>query len=74
MIRLASESSPVEIAWAAFDAAAITLNRMYAEVRPESDTPADREARMALAMEVASRWDEFRRLFVGDDLDPRPAA
>jgi hypothetical protein len=36
-------------------------------VNPNADTPADRAARKNLAMETARLWDEFRKLFLGDE-------
>ena len=73
MIHIAASNSPVEIAWAAFDAAAIRLNELYARADGVPDTPAERKARYDLSLEVVRLWNEFRILLVGDD-DPRPAA
>lgn len=72
MIRLAADNSPVEVAWAAFDAAAIRFHRMYATRDPMHDSAEHRAERMALAQDVAKLWDEWRALFLGDE--PRPAA
>jgi len=72
MMHLAFEQSPVDAAWAAFDAAAIRLNRMYAECSPDWDTPEETTARRELSIEVVRLWNEFRTLLVGQD--PRPAA
>ncbi|APZ98047.1 hypothetical protein BWQ93_05805 [Sphingopyxis sp. QXT-31] len=74
MIHVAASNSPAEVAWAAFDAAAIRLNRMYAECAPDWDTPEERAARLSLSLEVVRLWNEFRALLVGDDTGPRPAA
>lgn len=73
MIRLAADNSPVDIAWGAFDAAAIDLNRMYREVDPATDTAADRARRMKAGKEVLLLWNAWRALFLADD-QPRPAA
>lgn len=67
MIHLAVENSPIDAAWAAFDAAAIRLNRMYAECSPDWDTPAEVEARRQLSIEVVRLWSAFQALFLGDD-------
>ncbi|ALJ15336.1 hypothetical protein [Sphingopyxis macrogoltabida] len=72
MIRLVSESSPVEIAWANFDAAAIRLQLKYQE-RPLLDTPEKVADRMAAAQEAARLWDEWRALFLAPS-DPGDAA
>ena len=75
MIRLAVENTPVEAAWAAFDAAAISFHALYgaaADVERE-DTPEARSARMKAAQEAARLSDEWRSLFLAEN-DPRPAA
>jgi hypothetical protein len=66
MIRLAAATSPVDLAWAAFDAAALRLNHLYRLVDLTTDTPADRAQRMKLAGETARLWDEWRKLFLSD--------
>ena len=58
---------------AAFDAAAIRFHRMYSRADALHDGDADRAARMKAAEDVARLWDEWRKLFLGDD-EPRPAA
>jgi hypothetical protein len=75
MIRLAVENSPVEAAWAAFDAAAIAFHSQYAaaSVMRVNDTAGASAARMKAAEEVARLWDEWRALFLAES-DPRPAA
>lgn len=75
MIRLAVENTPVEAAWAAFDAAAISFHALYgaAADMERADTPEARGARMKAAQEVVRLWDEWRALFLAED-DPRPAA
>lgn len=67
MIRLAAATSPVDLAWAAFDAKALRLNHIYRTVDLLTDTPADRAQRMKLAIETAQLWDEWRKLFLGND-------
>lgn len=70
MVHLASSTSPVDLAWSAFDTAAIRLHRMYS--RSDADAPEQRAARLELAQEVSKLWDEWRALFTADE--PRPAA
>lgn len=72
MVHLVSTTSPVDAAWAAFDAAAIRLHRMYADGRL-GDPDELRAERMALSQEVSRLWDEWRSLYLGTD-EPRPAA
>ncbi len=67
MIRLAAVTSSVDLAWAAFDAKALLLNHIYRTVDLRTDTPADRAQRMKLASETARLWDEWRKLFLGDE-------
>lgn len=67
MIRLAAATSPVDLAWAAFDASALRLNHLYRIVDLRTDTPSDRAQRMTLAIETARLWDDWRKLFLGDD-------
>jgi len=67
MIRLAAATSSVDLAWAAFDAAALRLNYLYRLVDLTTDTPADRAQRMKLAGETARLWDEWRKLFLGEE-------
>ncbi|KQO13256.1 hypothetical protein [Sphingomonas sp. Leaf242] len=67
MIRLATTTSPVDLAWAAFDAAALRFHYMYRHIDLTTDTPADSAARQRLAGETARLWDEWRKLFLGDD-------
>ena len=74
MIRLASSQTPVEAAWAAFDAAAIRFHRMYAKADNLHDTDGDRATRMAAAQEVARLWEEWRALYLTEGAEPRPAA
>lgn len=67
MIRLAVDNSPVEAAWAAFDAAAIAFHAQYRAVAyRREDTPEMRAARMKAAQDVARLWDEWRALFLAD--------
>lgn len=68
MIRLAVENSPVEAAWAAFDAAAIAFHAMYGAAADtgREDTAEARAARMKAAKEVSRLWDEWRALFLAD--------
>jgi hypothetical protein len=77
VIRLAVENSPVEAAWAAFDAAALALHQIYAAVDPFDpifgDTTDGRRLRMSKAQEVARLWEEWRALYLAES-DPRPAA
>ncbi len=67
MIRLAATTAPVDLAWAAFDAAALRLNLVYRTVDLRTDTPTDRAKRMALAIETTRLWNEWRELFLGDE-------
>lgn len=67
MIRLAAVTLPVDLAWAAFDGAALRLNYLYRTVDLTTDTPADRAQRMTLAIETTRLWDEWRKLFLGDE-------
>lgn len=67
MIRLAAATSPVDLAWAAFDAKALLLNHVYRNVDLLTDTPADRAQRMTLANETARLWNEWRTLFLADE-------
>jgi hypothetical protein len=73
MIHVVASNDPVDVAWAAFDRAAIRFHRMYARADIMHDGEADRAERMKAAQEVATLWDEWRKLFIGDD-EPRPAA
>lgn len=66
MIRLATVTDPVDLAWAAFDAAALRLHYLYGTIDLITDTPDDRAQRMKLAIEVARLWNEWRKLFLGD--------
>ncbi len=67
MIRVVASNSPIDAAWAAFDAAAIELNRMYRFPRAS-----EANERRVKAQEVLRLWDAWRALFLGDE--PRPAA
>lgn len=73
-LTLAASNSPVEAAWAAFDTAAIRLHRLYGRDDFTLDTPEQRERRQRAAQEVVRLWDEWQKLFLGDQPDPRPAA
>lgn len=73
-IRLAATSSPVEIAWAAFDAAALRLNHIYAEIASGRDVASDAKARFELALEVVRLWVVFRDLFAENDGTPGDVA
>lgn len=66
MIRLAVENSPTDLAWRAFDEAALALHRRYAADarRSSAMSPPERTARMRAAQEVARLWDEWRVLFL----------
>lgn len=66
MIRLAATTSPVDLAWAAFDEAAIRFHRAYA-IAPLFDAPEDRTRRQGEAVEVLRLWEEWRELFLGDE-------
>ena len=66
MIRLAAATSPVDLAWAAFDAAALRFHYMYRHVDLTTDTPADSAVRQRLAGETARLWNEWRELFLSD--------
>ncbi len=73
MMRLAVENTPAEVAWAAYDAAAIALHALYAAAADmdREDTSAERAARMKAGQEVVRLWDEWRALFLGEQ---RPRA
>lgn len=73
MIRLAADNSMVAVAWAAFDRAAIALNRIYRDEALDDDTADARAVRMAKAEEVLRLWNAWRALFLNDG-DPRTAA
>ena len=72
MTVLTSNNSPIDMAWSAFDAAAIELHRMYPGVDPAKDTSAERARRMERAEDVLRLWNAWRALFLGDET--RPAA
>lgn len=73
-IRLAASNSPVEAAWAAYDAAALELWHMYDQAKcGDEEAAAGRSDRMAKAQDVARLWRAFIDLFEADS-DPRPAA
>lgn len=74
MIQLAASNSPVDAAWAAYDAAAIRLHVMHQRAAKAPDTMAGLAERRRLAIEVARLWKEFETLFNADDGEPRPAA
>lgn len=73
MIRVAASNSPVEVAWAAYDAAELRRLRLYQQLDVAADTPLARHARMKAAEESARLHEEWRKLFLSDN-DPRPAA
>lgn len=75
MIRVVASNSPAEVAWEAFDAAAIRFHMLYCAAADSDldDHPEARAARFKAAQEVSRLWDEFNKLFLGDD-EPRPAA
>ncbi|ALJ14092.1 hypothetical protein [Sphingopyxis macrogoltabida] len=66
MMRLAYEQSPVEAAWAAFDAARIRLHAMYDFAVEEADTMAGSADRCKLAIEVWRLQKEFEALLAAD--------
>lgn len=65
MIRLASQSSLEQVAWAAFDEAALRLKEEYDTVRIP-DTLEARTRRFEMSMEVVRRWDAWRTMFVSE--------
>ena len=69
MIRLAVENSPTDVAWRAFDKAALALHQRYAAdaCRSSGMSPPERTARMRAAQEVVRLWDEWRALFLAAD-------
>jgi hypothetical protein len=67
MIHLAATTSPIDLAWAAFDVSMLRLHDLYGTVDQRSDTPADRAHRMALAIETNRLWDDWRKLFLGNE-------
>jgi len=74
MIRVVASNDPVDVAWAAFDAAAISFHSLYSAAADmdRDDTEVARRARFEAAQDVVRLWDEFLRLSVGDE--PRPVA
>lgn len=79
MIQLASSNSPVEVAWAAFDAAALALHCEYAACGAfgsgvRAVDPDARNRRMLAAQEVVRLWDEWRTLFLASEPFPGDAA
>lgn len=74
MMHLAFEQSPVEAAWAAYDAALIELHVMYEQAALEADTGAGRADRLEKFAEVQRLEAKFRALFVGEDAGPETAA
>jgi hypothetical protein len=66
-LHLASETPPVDVAWEAFDTAALELQRMYKEGSYLSRT------RREQSLKVAKLWSDFIAL-MGDADQPRPAA
>lgn len=68
-----AENASEQVAWAAFDAAALELQAMYAraEAQPEAVAAAAAE-RHAKAAEVMRLWEAWRDLFARND--PRPIA
>ncbi len=71
MIRVVASNDPVDIAWTAFDAAALKLHRMYSNPASGASSSAER---MAKAQEVVRLWDEWRKLFLDGEDGPAPAA
>lgn len=69
-LELASETNPIDIAWAAYDDAMLRLQHAYDS---HAVTPDARAARRALAIEALNRWNTFISLFEATQ-DPRPAA
>jgi len=69
MIRLAATTAPVDLAWTAFDDAAIRLNRMYATapLSKQFDDSENRKRRQDAAINVLRLWEEWRELFLGDE-------
>lgn len=74
MMHLAFEQSPVEVAWAAYDAAMIRLHAMYEQAASEGDTLAGSGDRREQFAEVVRLRAEFEALFVADDSGPGGAA
>ena len=74
MLIVAASNSPEQVAWAAFDEAALRLHRMYATADLNTGDDADRARRLQMAIEVARLWDSWRTIFLGSDNEPRPAA
>lgn len=77
MIRLAVENSPLEVAFAAFDAANVRLHSMYQTVDPTTDTRSAQQERLEAALETRRLWQKFHDLYVADsggDEPTRPAA
>lgn len=75
-LTVASTSTPLEIAWARYDAAVLGLQRIYerAGSEPETwETDAKRQVRMEAAVNVARLWREFMALYVGPSSSPGAA-
>ena len=71
-LRLAAQSDPVEIAWHAFDGAALALHAMYrAADESEADPANSAHHRMRKAHEVANLWDAWRALYLSEGRQSR---
>lgn len=65
-MRLASANSPAAAAWAAYDAAMLSLQRLYSLSAPGDDAPAMKAARARKAEETVKLWAAWRQLFLAD--------
>ncbi|WP_294390355.1 hypothetical protein [uncultured Sphingomonas sp.] len=71
MIRLAATTSPVEVAWHAYDTEMLALHQMYV-----AGAQTQHGDRLEQALKVGRLWDEFLHQVALEDGgdDPRPAA
>ena len=65
-MHLAVSNSATQVAWAAYDAAMLTLQGMYLHPARAGDTAALRAERVRKAEEVAYLWSEWRDLFLAE--------
>ncbi|MEG3144237.1 hypothetical protein U1839_06180 [Sphingomonas sp. RT2P30] len=61
MIAPVAETSPLELAWAEYDAAVLRLHAAYGAAG-DRDTLAGRRARMELGLEAVRLWTAFMAL------------
>lgn len=73
-IRLATTSSPAEMAWAAYNAAVLRLNGLYVNIATGTGEQVDQKALFALSVKVVHLWAAFRDAIIDDDGGPGAAA